>query len=170
MPYQGNPYITIASMGPSPFSDGNDHALPGQSLHHHRFNGAIAFQRWKWEHHVGGGPHRRRFNGAIAFQRWKCLSVRRKLRHDHRFNGAIAFQRWKSSKCLPTSRAATGVLLQWGHRLSAMEIVVPRPGRTGVGQASMGPSPFSDGNQRTHRQESAQSRGFNGAIAFQRWK
>ncbi len=38
----------------------------------HRFNGAIAFQRWK----VVEDQHRRvagfgSFNGAIAFQRWK---------------------------------------------------------------------------------------------------
>ena len=158
-----------ASMGPSPFSDGRLLDLPSYLDVLSRFNGAIAFQRWKVggrnEGHADGmdasmGPSpfsdgrptntrcwrraRSSFNGAIAFQRWKGdRGERAPTRTTCCFNGAIAFQRWKGSETSRATRTMQG--LQWGHRLSAMEGgLVDQPLEVGA-QASMGPSPFSDG-------------------------
>ena len=39
------------------------------------------------------------------------------------------------------------VLLQWGHRLSAMETADSLAAVEGEGEASMGPPPFGDGNR-----------------------
>ena len=181
-----------ASMGPSPFSDGRfitftihigvsrlqwGHRLsamegrapssPPTALLT-RFNGAIAFQRWKAGLRRSDSTARRRsFNGAIAFQRWKAPCRSRRYRRPTGFNGAIAFQRWKASH--PTQGFQSSKELQWGHRLSAMEggksswnsprwcglqwghRLSAMEGTTAVGfgefrpLASMGPSPFSDG-------------------------
>ena len=62
---------------------------------------------------------------------------------NNAFNGAIAFQRWKAAE--HRQAEAQEPVLQWGHRLSAMEGVTRSTGSAG----------------RT---------AFNGAIAFQRWK
>ena len=62
---------------------------------------------------------------------------------DASFNGAIAFQRWKG---LNTGLGIeTRQLLQWGHRLSAMEGSNRHRMPICQTHASMGPSPFSDG-------------------------
>ena len=94
----------IASMGPSPFSDGNRY-VPGTG-------------------NVASGPSPFSDGNSNLFRRW-C------------FNGATAFQRWKHLGGLATGvvlqchRTSDGnfhsdsqtaeKLLQWGHRLSAME-------------------------------------------------
>ncbi len=60
------------------------------------------------------------------------------------FNGATAFRRWRSGAY--TLVGSTGTSLQWGHRLSAMEIG-RHPERCWRGpRASMGPPPFGDGD------------------------
>ena len=82
-------------MEPSPFSDGNLPASGGARSGLGGFNGAIAFQRWKRD-----GPTARALRGGS-------------------FNGAIAFQRWKRVRDL--AHVAGGAVLQWSHRLSAME-------------------------------------------------
>ena len=60
------------------------------------------------------------------------------------FNGATAFRRWRFD-AVAAHRISTAKL-QWGHRLSAMEIWVAftAPGDQAV--ASMGPPPFGDGD------------------------
>ena len=60
------------------------------------------------------------------------------------FNGATAFRRWK--RATTATRRPSGLLLQWGHRLSAMETANPRPAWCGPRPPSMGPPPFGDGN------------------------
>ena len=111
-----------------------------------------------------------RFNGATAFRRWRSgwnsrmMSATTALQWGHRlsameippfaaspcryrsFNGAIAFRRWRSESWLggvPPFRA-----LQWGHRLSAMEMELLVYALGLVEVASMGPSPFGDGDIR----------------------
>ena len=156
-----------ASMGPSPFSDGRLPEQTAEARRIARFNGAIAFQRWKDEplrhsmRHplasMGPSPFSDGrvtifaaddddtadgFNGAIAFQRWKVPSRPSPRPPWPRFNGAIAFQRWKLGH--PGSGGHL-LWLQWGHRLSAMEGGFPSLQGLLPGLASMGPSPFSDG-------------------------
>ena len=84
------------------------------------------------------------------------------------FNGATAFRRWRWH-----SRFWAGdpdIKLQWGHRLSAMEITVGWPG-----------VPFEDTLQWGHRLSAMErprstrwptygATSFNGATAFRRWK
>ena len=216
-------------MGPSPFSD-------GRSRHAASTAAACTMLQWghrlsamegifplrvvqaviglQWGHRLSAmegndpGVHfavcPTSFNGAIAFQRWKArltenigfyksalqwghrlsamegtFSPATPLRPVSSFNGAIAFQRWKedSHRVHPSAEdeASMGpspfsdgrqhvrptptwlVLLQWGHRLSAMEGDLHLGNRSwGLNRASMGPSPFSDG------------RAFRGIGAFMR--
>ena len=89
--------LKLPSMGPPPFGDGN--SWP-------------SWTRWvasTWS-----------FNGATAFRRWKQLKW---LRHGRlfgrTFNGATAFRRWKLG--LNPFTKPFLYILQWGHRLSAME-------------------------------------------------
>ena len=60
------------------------------------------------------------------------------------FNGATAFRRWRSVRF--HRAAVVDRQLQWGHRLSAMEIQRVGIARHVVGLASMGPPPFGDGD------------------------
>ena len=85
-----------------------------------RFNGATAFQQWKQVDLYRLVLAERGFNGATAFQQWKLLSGNTSHTPYTGFNGATAFQQWKLLK-------------------SDILIVVER--------ASMGPLPFSSGNQ-----------------------
>ena len=134
------------------------------------FNGATAFRRWKQRLPAKSETPRLRFNGATAFRRWKrSLAGTRRSTRTSRFNGATAFRRWKpKAPCGPWVGAscfngATAfrrwkrvsandgisrmLMLQWGHRLSAMETWGNWPLGTGCPQASMGPPPFGDGNE-----------------------
>ena len=108
------------------------------------FNGATAFQRWKRALPSTLPRSPCPFNGATAFQQWKHVSGDAGLGGMEAFNGATAFQRWKLRS--PSRMAPAFALLQWGHRLSAMET------RTARSASQSGRSPF------------------NGATAFQRWK
>ena len=110
----------VASMGPPPFGDGD---LP-------RTTGTV-WQYW-------------RFNGATAFRRWRSATGPRWWTRRCGFNGATAFRRWRS--CPPITDSRRNSLLQWGHRLSAMEI-------------ANGWSPSVPARP-----------GFNGATAFRRWR
>ena len=86
----------LASMGPSPFSDGN------QGAPHHHIDDQLGLQ---WGHRLSAME--------TTGTRTQCQDQGR------RFNGAIAFQRWK-----PVTHAGGQIQtgqLQWGHRLSAME-------------------------------------------------
>ena len=184
------------------------------------FNGATAFRRWKLTAPTTGTtPSLSSFNGATAFRRWKLESGRRGELPDcspsmgpppfgdgnHRppsspgrrllpFNGATAFRRWKPRAV--QWDAVFVAVLQWGHRLSAME-TAPSNLTAAAGDApSMGPPPFGDGNllrvDASSRQCLLPSMGpppfgdgnlsiwdvrcvnyrlpFNGATAFRRWK
>ena len=136
--------VGMASMGPSPFSDGRFFGPMATPCLYHSFNGAIAFQRWKGVLTSLNVPACILcFNGAIAFQRWKVGGARFRVRRFRRFNGAIAFQRWKGGT--PTMRRCGSTSLQWGHRLSAMEGGLGWRLGARTRKASMGPSPFSDG-------------------------
>ena len=162
--------VGAASMGPPPFGDGNrtgpgrycgpsstlqwGHRLSAMETNRscrlrcgssRRFNGATAFRRWKPGPSWRGMTSSRCFNGATAFRRWKPAG---QLKHPMMltacFNGATAFRRWKHAAVgnLPAGIA----LLQWGHRLSAMETTQARQCFLPHLRASMGPPPFGDGN------------------------
>ena len=84
------------------------------------------------------------------------------------FNGATAFRRWRSVRF--HRAAVVDRQLQWGHRLSAMEIRPLSPGRRGRQAASMGPPPFGDGDPSAFTGPPWSTGSFNGATAFRRWR
>ena len=67
-------------------------------------------------------------------------------------------------------RQVARLALQWGHRLSAMERMAEGPYSYSLTAASMGPPPFGDGKYQGPRDCGGRKRGFNGATAFRRWK
>ena len=119
----GGENVTVmqtASMGPPPFGDGNPSLL--------RFGIPLVF-RLQWGHRLSAMETRpccasaslwsSGFNGATAFRRWKLGVFVAANATSRGFNGATAFRRWKHGRgCSPASSSA---MLQWGHRLSAME-------------------------------------------------
>ncbi len=111
-----------ASMGPSPFSDGRSIAIVSQrSLLRLQWGHRLSAMEGR-RRRAGTPEPFRRFNGAIAFQRWKVVgamaspTTMKMLQWGHRlsameggsswllvlpapgFNGAIAFQRWKGGR------------------------------------------------------------------------
>ena len=121
------------------------HPHGGPRGHYNSFNGAIAFQRWKG----GDDPHDRHVARSASMGP-SPFSDGRRLRDVH-------------------EKVAADVL-QWGHRLSAMEGGLGGRGDLPREGASMGPSPFSDGRWAFSVVPSWDTSCFNGAIAFQRWK
>ena len=158
------------SMGPPPFGDGNPCGGRLENLH------VLAF------------------NGATAFRRWKLVVILSYGSSQHNpFNGATAFRRWKPGHVSPLRFHLS--VLQWGHRLSAMETGLHVFRAVDGELPSMGPPPFGDGNisfsielltpdtdlQWGHRLSAMETASltrsfhrrpstFNGATAFRRWK
>ena len=107
------------------------------------------------------------------------------------FNGATAFRRW-IRQC-GGDTGALDVLLQWGHRLSAMDTGLLPAAVHAIIPASMVPPPFGDGydagshhqvrvratlqwghrlsamDTQHQRKRRVRTAGFNGATAFRRW-
>ena len=131
-------------MGPPPFGDGKTSWFLLLSAVQRRFNGATAFRRWKGPRCARLGPTRSRFNGATAFRRWK----------EGDFAWPLVF----------------ATVLQWGHRLSAMESPCHSLLPLSDFLASMGPPPFGDGKGALGRDFPTSGHRFNGATAFRRWK
>ena len=131
-----------ASMGPRPFSRGNQLEKPSTSGYDQSFNGAAAFQPRKSRH------KRRRLAAVLALQWGRGLSAAemttlldRLAAADAGFNGAAAFQ---PRKFRARRAASRGRLL-----------------------ASMGPRPFSRGNDASPSAHRGHRDCFNGAAAFQ---
>ena len=133
------------------------------------FNGATAFRRWKqhhgrslrdvpklqWGHRLSAMETNRptileeaqlaeASMGPPPFGDGNAALASRTCCRDSCFNGATAFRRWKRPE--RRFKHMGGYVLQWGHRLSAMETRSPRSG------------PHGDTGS------------FNGATAFRRWK
>ena len=134
-----------ASMGPRPFSRGN---IASPAL--------VSTISWlQWGHDLSAvetcyqvvlKSRLKSFNGATTFQPWKREQRAQIERYiPAGFNGATTFQPWKRHlACSPLSFTA---VLQWGHDLSAVETLYPVDQVLWVLLASMGPRPFSRGNQ-----------------------
>ncbi len=122
-PHTGGPLPVDASMGPPPFGDGKHRRgrLPPRQKCRASM-GPPPFGDGKASGCRSGCPRSGSFNGATAFRRWKGLPGPPAPHREEGFNGATAFRRWKAS-IKPLVRA-TEILLQWGHRLSAMEILI----------------------------------------------
>ena len=166
-------YPLVLQWGYSPFGDGKRSRPRCPEECATGFNGATAFRRWKSR---AGVAYVRRsidtgFNGATAFRRWKAGRRGTGASAQKGFNGATAFRRWKG--CVPAPTIGNcAPMLQWGHRLSAMErSCCPPTGRRPVpsfggatafrrwkvlvvlarsaqsNTASMGPPPFGDGKR-----------------------
>ena len=118
---QLTPATCFASMGPSPFSDGRPCITVDIEARRPSFNGAIAFQRWKAGHGLESLLNSMvGFNGAIAFQRWKgvgyCLNLDVPTQPLQWGHRLSAMEGRSSKRARGNSDS-----LQWGHRLSAME-------------------------------------------------
>ena len=74
------------------------------------------------------------------------------------------------NRTMPSNMNLMQARLQWSHRLSAMETTGDHPADTHFDTASMEPPPFGDGNVKRLAMGKRNSRGFNGATAFRRWK
>ena len=130
-------------MGPPPFSDGNLLLHPFFKRRYTPFNGATAFQRWKQRIDRGVGRANLPSMGPPPFS-----------------DGNSETLEWPSSV----------MVLQWGHRLSAMETLRIMWDAVIGARPSMGPPPFSDGNFLLRLLVTGARHTFNGATAFQRWK
>ena len=138
-------HLEVPSMGPPPFGDGNwAHPHPAPEGRYLPSMGPPPF---------GDGN---RCNCGATY----CPS--------RTFNGATAFRRWKLP---PTSNwRRSGLILQWGHRLSAMETDEevwrrwkPINLQWGHRLSAMETGPGAGCHSVLHRS-------FNGATAFRRWK
>ena len=72
--------------------------------------------------------------------------------------------------CINGEYGCNTLVLQWGHRLSAMETSMPDPQPVSPRRPSMGPPPFGDGNAVLAGPPPLRRPAFNGATAFRRWK
>ena len=162
--------LNRASMGPRPFSRGNESAATSDST---------TAARLQWGHGLsaveigavaaGVVSARLASMGPRPFSRGNGVSaVAGRFPYYGGFNGATAFQPWKSARNL--RHAPSARWLQWGHGLSAVEIVLRSELVVEADAASMGPRPFSRGNGRREARRGPGPRSFNGATAFQPWK
>ena len=161
--------VSRASMGPPPFGDGDLFRPAGTSVSRSCFNGATAFRRWRWRSTLLGCPAWiSGFNGATAFRRWRYGLPSPVIRFSCRLQWGHRLSAMEMAH-IAWSEFSRVELLQWGHRLSAMEIR-----HAGVGRwrydASMRPPPFGDGDGRYRTEGSSSPRSFNGATAFRRWR
>ena len=191
----GGAAVPGASMGPSPFSDGNMVAgfmwlawlwglqwghrlsameMPTASTRYPVlracFNGAIAFQRWKWPADSRGRQAVLPASmGPSPFSDGNAGKSGKARKPSTSFNGAIAFQRWKSAPATPGRQPGTPGF-QWGHRLSAMEMSQGQGVRSLVIPLQWGHRLSAMEISRWDPAWTPAAWGFNGAIAFQRWK
>ena len=183
---------SIASMGPPPFGSGNLNQRRTRQRVGHGFNGATAFRQWKPSSRHGGACRFPCFNGATAFRQWKPGP--RLPDHPPLGPASMGPPPFGSGNNEPPANTWLFKMLQWGHRLSAVETSGARPLRRvypsfngatafrqwkpggGVGgvkiiAASMGPPPFGSGNGPALAFGlSPVCGGFNGATAFRQWK
>ena len=133
-----------ASMGPRPFSRGNWLGIARADRGRVSFNGATAFQPWKSPRSRSPRRGWEGFNGATAFQPWKCPDDRRRRTRARRFNGATAFQPWKFRR--PWPRRSPPMGFNGATAFQPWKFVAVAPPSPSVAAASMGPRPFSRGN------------------------
>ena len=181
-------------MGPPPFGDGNGtwrknvksgfpqlqwgHRLSAMETGRggrtsravsRSFNGATAFRRWKrtgWRNaqHTTTG-----FNGATAFRRWKQLGVSVPFQFCH--TASMGPPPFGDGNLETTGRnLVQDIGLQWGHRLSAMETLVPPLVMVMAWSSFNGATAFRRWKRQRRRPGPPWCARFNGATAFRRWK
>ena len=157
----------LASMGPPPFSDGYRSISTTSRPRTTCFNGATAFRRWIRQLHLMGtsSPYTLQWGHRLSAMDTLEPSV---VRFGFGgFNGATAFRRWIPAHIMCNPAKVEGAsmgpppfgdgylgfpedhypwsLLQWGHRLSAMDTRLHTVQLRTSDSASMGPPPFGDG-------------------------
>ena len=109
------------------------------------FNGATAFRRWK---RAGAMPVAAAVSAASMepppFGDGNIPRTRRIRPHQHASMEPPPFG--DGNDAIIDYRAALGTMLQWSHRLSAMETAKEHVYWQVIGHASMEPPPFGDGN------------------------
>ena len=122
--------VVGASMGPPPFGDGKVLVVMHRLFAVHASMGPPPFGDGKTATISSGTGYTAGFNGATAFRRWKGQGHNRLASVLLRFNGATAFRRWKAGQFQGSLNVSS--LLQWGHRLSAMESAICADFRSSV--------------------------------------
>ncbi len=132
------------------------------------FNGATAFQPWKYQRPAPGFYHAAVLqwgHGLSAVEIFAAVAAKQEAKTLQWGHGLSAVEIARSK-----IHVFAHPRLQWGHGLSAVEIGARcEPPGDGEG-ASMGPRPFSRGNQPWRRSRRRPWGCFNGATAFQPWK
>ena len=86
------------------------------------FNGATAFQPWRFPRSCSTCASSSRFNGATAFQPWRSMPVAKLLKVPKRLQWGHSFSAVEISFFSPSADATA--LLQWGHSFSAVEMAL----------------------------------------------
>ena len=136
----------VASMGPTPFSVGDRAGARRRCPHRGASMGPTPFSVGDAVGAAVLGAIVWRFNGANAIQRWRQGNSRWSWSADTRFNGANAIQRWRLDSAL-FDLGEIPKVLQWGQRHSALETRDAERCRFCRFRASMGPTPFSVGDE-----------------------
>ena len=185
--------VTAASMGPPPFGDGDRRSTNASRPGDECFNGATAFRRWRsvkldvrLPHFVNAsmGPppfgdgdqkpavdrrqDQRASMGPPPFGDGDTAAA--SLINEVTIQLQWGHRLSAMEIVIFGAGGLSGLMLQWGHRLSAMEIHHPVVGDAPVVVASMGPPPFGDGDVCRTRWSCRPAPGFNGATAFRRWR
>ena len=182
-----------ASMGPRPFSRGNPgsaclcdsqrhglqwgHGLSAVEIRGNVapsppgacFNGATAFQPWKWPvtTRPSPQPNALQWGHGLSAVEMASRGVCCRSRFSG-FNGATAFQPWKLG--LHKFHRGWQWMLQWGHGLSAVEIGLIYQADYAVTTLQWGHGLSAVEIIVAVRNHAAERRRFNGATAFQPWK
>ena len=180
-------------MGPPPFGDGKSPLSAPDFRPLLRFNGATAFRRWKagrlplpqaavaglqWGHRLSAMERTpwRRYPWPT---RWASMGP--PPFGDGKVGGTW-HNPWEITRAsMGPPPFGDGKIPTKARRLSKIRASMGPPpfgdGKQLVGQpamgsgnASMGPPPFGDGKSKDGVQGAVDSRGFNGATAFRRWK
>ncbi len=106
--------------------------------------------------------------GPPPFGDGKCPAIGWRSTGWPCFNGATAFRRWKEGR--PIDDGADASLLQWGHRLSAMESMQEHTERIVEAPLQWGHRLSAMESLQGRRRLLGRQSSFNGATAFRRWK
>ena len=142
---KGQPWTAHASMGPCPFRHGYIACSRTSSSHQNASMGPCPFRHGYRPLRYVDIDTSSGFNGAMPFQAWIYGQVGEFDIRQLGFNGAMPFQAW----ILDTIGSTVSIpkVLQWGHALSGMDMLLVRRQGSGSQEASMGPCPFRHGYQ-----------------------
>ena len=132
-----------ASMGPRPCGRGRRAKPAYRRTRELCFNGATALRPWTVRTCGAGAPVWTRFNGATALRPWTAHTGRRGRGRGLASMGPRPCGRGRLKR-LPM-HSPSGLELQWGHGLAAVDGAAPAQCSEAHFEASMGPRPCGRG-------------------------